>query len=299
MPTDFNKPIIEEFRANEGRVGGWFEGSPLILLTTTGARTGRPNVSPLGYVPDGDRILVVASAAGAPNHPAWYHNLLADPWVTVELGTETFEANAVPLRGEERDRLFAKVVEVAPGYAEYQAKTSRIIPVVALYRTAVDEKRARAIGDELRELHDWFRQELAELLAEVRAHRGGAEDAAGKPAPALGQQLRERCLTFCEGLARHHGGEDMVVFPHLEDRFPQLKEALDRLRREHVTVERLRDELRDAVAALGTGDAAESERLGDEIERLAAELSAHFDYEEDQLVPALNSLTDAPWPSPR
>jgi deazaflavin-dependent oxidoreductase (nitroreductase family) len=88
----------------------------------------------VAFLRDGERIMIIASAAGAPTNPAWYHNLAANPDVTVELGTETFAATAVPLRGEERDRLFAHVVQLAPGFGEYQAKTSRVIPVVALYR---------------------------------------------------------------------------------------------------------------------------------------------------------------------
>ncbi|MFC6937003.1 nitroreductase family deazaflavin-dependent oxidoreductase [Actinomadura yumaensis] len=117
-------------------MGGPFEGSSLILLTTVGARSGKRRTSPLGFVADGDDLLIVASAGGAPKHPAWYHNLLAEPRVTVETGTETFEAMAVPAWGEERDRLFERVVRVAPGYADYQEKTSRVIPVVTLRRVS-------------------------------------------------------------------------------------------------------------------------------------------------------------------
>ncbi|SCL30919.1 deazaflavin-dependent oxidoreductase, nitroreductase family [Micromonospora pallida] len=133
MPNHFNDAIIDEFRANGGRVGGPFAGSRLLLLTTTGARTGRPHTTPLGCLPDsGDRLLVVASAGGAPQHPAWYHNLRANPLVTVEDGVSTHQAEATVLTGAERDRTFARIVEVAPGYADYQAKTTRIIPVVTL-----------------------------------------------------------------------------------------------------------------------------------------------------------------------
>ncbi|GGO67653.1 nitroreductase family deazaflavin-dependent oxidoreductase [Nonomuraea cavernae] len=134
MPNDFNQQIIDEFRANEGRVGGAFEGSSLVLLTTRGARTGRPATTPVMYLRDGDRVVVIASNAGADNHPAWYHNLRANPRVTAEIGTETFEAEAVVIDGEERDRLYARMVEIAPGFADYEAKTTRRIPVVALER---------------------------------------------------------------------------------------------------------------------------------------------------------------------
>lgn len=136
MANDFNQQIIEEFRANGGRVGGYFEGSALLLLTTTGARSDRQVVSPVMYLEDEGRHIVIASNAGADRHPAWYHNLTARPEVTVEVGTETFRAKAVVVEGEERDRLYARMVEREPGFAEYQAKTTRRIPVVALHRIA-------------------------------------------------------------------------------------------------------------------------------------------------------------------
>jgi deazaflavin-dependent oxidoreductase (nitroreductase family) len=130
----FNASLIEEFRANGGKVGGRFAGRPVLLLTTTGARSGRRITTPLVYLPDGDRIVIFASKAGSPKHPDWYHNLVANPKVAVEVGTEAYEANAVVITGEERDRLFAKQVEAAPAFGEYQEKTTRIIPVVELER---------------------------------------------------------------------------------------------------------------------------------------------------------------------
>ncbi len=131
---NFNEQLIEEFRANGGKVGGQFAGAPLILLTTTGAKSGQPRVSPVAYMPDGDRILIVASKAGAPTNPDWYHNLVANPLVTVEVGSERFEARATVPQGEERDRLFNHVVEQMPGFGEYQKNTTRTIPVVVLER---------------------------------------------------------------------------------------------------------------------------------------------------------------------
>ncbi|GAA4097541.1 nitroreductase family deazaflavin-dependent oxidoreductase [Nonomuraea soli] len=133
--SDFNAKVIEEFRANEGKVGGMFEGSNLILLTTTGAKSGRQVTSPVMYLPDGDRIVIIASNAGADHHPAWYHNLSAHPEATVEMGTETFAAKAEEISGPERDELYARMVAVAPGFAEYEARTSRRIPVLALHRS--------------------------------------------------------------------------------------------------------------------------------------------------------------------
>jgi deazaflavin-dependent oxidoreductase (nitroreductase family) len=133
-PNDWNAALIAEFRANQGRVKGQFDGHPLLLLTTTGRKSGLPRTSPMMYLPDGDRMLVFASKAGADTDPAWYLNLVADPKVTVEVGAETFQAVAAPVQGEERDRLYAEQASRYPGFAEYQEKTSRVIPVVALER---------------------------------------------------------------------------------------------------------------------------------------------------------------------
>ncbi|WP_433713626.1 nitroreductase family deazaflavin-dependent oxidoreductase [Nocardia sp. CA-084685] len=133
MANDWNQNIIAEFRANAGKVGGPFEGKDLLLLTTTGAKTGLPRTNPAAYIRDGDRFVIIASKAGAPDNPDWYHNLLANPKVTLEIGTDTIEATATPITaGPERDRLYAAMVEVMPGFAEYETKTDRVIPVVAL-----------------------------------------------------------------------------------------------------------------------------------------------------------------------
>jgi deazaflavin-dependent oxidoreductase (nitroreductase family) len=136
--NDWNRQIIEEFHANKGKVGGPFEGAPLLLLTTTGAKSGQQRTMPLMYLPDGGRLFIFASKAGAPTNPDWYHNLLSHPQATVEVGNgstiETFEVTATPVTGEERDRLYARQAKLYPGFAEYQAKTTRVIPVVALER---------------------------------------------------------------------------------------------------------------------------------------------------------------------
>jgi deazaflavin-dependent oxidoreductase (nitroreductase family) len=132
LPADMkahNRKVIEEYRANKGA-----GGRPLLLLTTTGARTGEPRTTPMMYVPDGDRLLVIASNAGAPKHPDWYRNLVANPDVTVEVDAERFEATAEVPSGAERDRLFAGIVENYPFFADHQAKVTRTIPVVVLVR---------------------------------------------------------------------------------------------------------------------------------------------------------------------
>jgi deazaflavin-dependent oxidoreductase (nitroreductase family) len=136
--NNWNTKIIEEFRANGGKVGGQFEGAPLLLLHTVGARSGETRVSPMMYLPDDGRYVVFASYAGNPKHPAWYFNLKANPDVTVEVagpaGIETFAAQAIETDRAERDALYAKQATLYPGFAEYEEKTDRIIPVVALVR---------------------------------------------------------------------------------------------------------------------------------------------------------------------
>ncbi|MEW2353835.1 nitroreductase/quinone reductase family protein [Spirillospora sp. NPDC029432] len=273
MPIDFNQHVIDEFRANAGRVGGPFEGGRLLLLTTTGARTGARHTTPLGYLPDGgERVIVIASAAGAPRHPAWYHNLVANPRVTIEDGTFTYEADAVVLAGAERDEIFARAVEADPGWAEYQAKTTRTLPVVALKAIDGGSPEGRP-GDALKAVHAAFRREL-ELVRKEIADSG----------PGLGAQLRINCLTLCQGLEHHHAMEDGGMFPHFERAVPELAPAMARLREEHRTVKRLLDELSALLAA----ERPDREVLLAEVERLTAALEAHLDYEEEQLIPLLN-----------
>jgi deazaflavin-dependent oxidoreductase (nitroreductase family) len=277
MPNDFNAPVIDEFRANNGRVGGWFEGARLLLLTTTGARSGLPHTTPLGYLPDGgDRILVIASAAGAPHHPAWYHNLVANPVVTVEDGIFTYEAKATVLTGEDRDLVFARAVEDNPGWAEYQAKTIRVLPVVALV-PGPPRTNATSMGGALKLIHDAFRRELGLIRAEV-----------AKSGPMLGAQLRVNCLTLCRGLHGHHTKEDSAMFVGIGHQRPDLAPVLDRLRVEHEAIAdlltRLQQVLGDAILDRAT--------LQAEVDRLATELEHHLDYEENELIPVLDGATN-------
>lgn len=134
--SDFDRAIIAEFRAHGGRVGGPFEGMPVLLLSTTGARTGEPRTTPVVYLRDGDRYVVFASKAGAPENPAWYHNLRAGGKAAIEVGTEMFDVDAEIAVGEERDRLYAQQSARQPQFAEYAEKTTRVIPVVVLTRRA-------------------------------------------------------------------------------------------------------------------------------------------------------------------
>jgi deazaflavin-dependent oxidoreductase (nitroreductase family) len=132
--NDFNRAVIEEFRANQGKVGGPFEGAPVLLLTSTGAKTGQARTTPLVYLPDGERMVIFASKGGAPENPAWYHNLRANPSATVEVGSETIDVDATVTSGEERERLFERQAERYAQFADYAQKTTRAIPVVALSR---------------------------------------------------------------------------------------------------------------------------------------------------------------------
>lgn len=281
MPNPFNQPVIEEFRANHGQVGGFFEGARLILLTTTGARTGTRHTTPLGYLPDVDgTILVIASAGGAPKHPDWYRNITANPRVTVESGAFTYDAEAVVLDGEEREQAFARAVESDPGWAEYQEKTDRTIPVVALRELPVagpPNINAGSMGEAIKVVHDAFRRELALIKKELIESNGKA---------GLGAQLRVNCLTFCQGLHNHHAGEDTMLFPFLADRHPELAPALTRLHEQHERIAALVEELRRVV----TGENADPVAVLPEVERLISELEAHLTYEEAQLIPALDAM---------
>ncbi len=131
--SDWNKKIIEEFRANAGKVGGNFAGRTLLLLHTKGAKTGEGRVNPVAYVRDGDKLVVIASKGGSPTNPDWYYNLVANPDVHVEVGTEEFDAQASVTADErERRRLYDKMIQMMPGFADYERKTDRVIPVITL-----------------------------------------------------------------------------------------------------------------------------------------------------------------------
>ncbi|AZM93469.1 nitroreductase family deazaflavin-dependent oxidoreductase [Streptomyces sp. W1SF4] len=297
---DFNRSVIEEFRANGGQVGGWFEGEDLLLLTTTGARTGAERTTPLGFVRHEGVLLVVGSNLGAPAHPAWYHNLLAHPQVRVELGTDAFDALAVPAEGARREELFAAVVRAAPGYADYQARTTRPLPVVRLEPAEPDgwqpPAEVRTLAGKLLEVHTWLRAQLRHVGAETEAHfaaRAAHTGPGGPPAPGLGLQIRQRCLAFCQGLEFHHTSEDAHLFPGTLAHHPHLAPVFERLREEHRTVARIQGEL---VALLGGVAIAEPERFRAELARMTAELNAHLDHEEEVLLPLLEEV---PWPPPR
>ena len=132
VANERNQKIIEEFRTHAGRVGGPFEGKSLLLLHTKGAKSHQERINPVACIKDGERLAVIASKGGAPTNPDWYYNVVADPLVTVEVGTERFQAKAMVAEEPERTRLYNKMVEVMPGFDEYRRKTSRVIPVIVL-----------------------------------------------------------------------------------------------------------------------------------------------------------------------
>lgn len=307
-PADFNRRVIAEFRENTGKVGGPFEGAPLLLLTTTGAKTSRRHTTPTMYLRDGGRLLVFASNAGFDHHPAWFHNVSADPRVTVEIGAgdggpeggtggvdrvETLDAIATVLHGEERDRLYARQAELVPAFADYQAKTERLIPVVALRRVGPggtngpDGSRARALSEELVHIHDGMRRELADLRTRIGASLPGPTTSEGGRSPVAGldAELRARCLTFCAGLHEHHIREDDTAFPPLEQRFPALTPVIARLREEHTVVARINADLTALLEGDGGTDPV---KLRARFDELSAELEDHFNYEEEQLSGSLD-----------
>ncbi|TCO19244.1 deazaflavin-dependent oxidoreductase (nitroreductase family) [Kribbella steppae] len=238
-------------------------------MTTTGARTGRPHTAILGYYPDGDRVLVVGSAGGGPKHPDWYHNLVANPEVTVETGLFTYPATAVMLRDAERDEVFARLIEADRGWGEYQSRTTRTIPVVALVPQP-GPPTGGSFAETLKLIHTTFRRELALIRKEV-ATSGTA---------GLGAQLRINCLTLCQGLHNHHTGESVGLFPALAAQHPELTDTIATLQVEHEQIAVLLEELEKHVAN-------PSPDLLAQVDRLISALIAHLDYEEAELLPHL------------
>lgn len=276
-----NADVIEEFRANGGKVGGWLTGAPLMLLTTAGRRTGRRHTTPAVYLRDGTRYIVFATNAGAAQHPQWYRNILADQQVTVDVGADdgtvvSCATRAVVLEGRERDRFWELQCAAAPAFRAYQERTSRRIPVVALVPLHLGADQVqRAVGEQLLRHH----ADLRAQLARVRA----ALDGARPDAPDLAGQLRSHCLTFCYGLQMHHTREN-GAFTEFERQFPHLGATIERLRTEHRAVERGLTELAALLEEEGARSPAE---VRAEIERIATGLGAHFAREEEELLPAL------------
>ncbi|MEE4495992.1 nitroreductase/quinone reductase family protein [Streptomyces sp. BE230] len=293
--NEFQRQVIAEFRANSGRMSGMFEGWTLAVLTTVGAKSGLRRESILGYLEFDGKGIVVASANGADKHPAWYHNIRKNPIVTVETGTDTYQAIAAIPPGKERDKLFDRVIAEAPGYADHQARTTRDIPVVVLNRIGPGpgEERVKGMGDWIVEVHDWLRKELETLRTQADQVIEGGADTIERTRPDLAQQMRTHCLDFCGALKKHHGGEDMAMFPMLAKQFPALAPALAQLGEEHKVVARLQDGIQQLVDGFVPGE-TDPVRLRADLEQLADRLESHFRYEEETIVTALNATAPAP-----
>ncbi|MEU6755169.1 nitroreductase/quinone reductase family protein [Streptomyces sp. NPDC046685] len=269
-----HQSVIEEFRANAGKVGGPYEGSELILLSTTGADSPEPHTVPLGVLAEkgeDGQLFVVASAPGADGHPAWYRNLLARPLVQVETGTDRYEAVAVPVEGPRRDELLDGEPAVGAGAGE-------AIAVVALHRSHEPVTDEPGLAGRLLNIHGWLRTELA-LVRQLAAE----EEARGKPITSLGLQLRQHCLAFCHSLESHHHGENGGLFPLLEEKAPQMREFIERMLVEHEVIARLEAELAAALDEPGEG-------FSERVDRMSRELEAHLDGEEEELLPVLRAL---------
>jgi deazaflavin-dependent oxidoreductase (nitroreductase family) len=292
-----SQQVIEEFRANGGRVGGMLEGAQLLLLTTAGRRTGKPRTNPVAWRRDEARYLIFGTNAGGPRHPGWYHNLLADPQVTIETGTQDGQvipaaARAVAIRGAQRDRIYELQCTANPAFRDYQERTDRIIPVVALYPLdlAGDPERLRLLGEQLIAHHNSLRAGLGRARDLIEAALAGAPQAgdAGLPAADLVAQLRQRCLSSCYGLQLHHIREDGAL-PAIEQHFPHLAPVTARLRSEHREVAAALASLEELLGDGQRADPAYVRELRARLERVTSGLEEHFRREEHELLPALGT----------
>ncbi|WP_017543753.1 nitroreductase/quinone reductase family protein [Nocardiopsis prasina] len=290
--SPWNAPVVAEFRANGGRMGGQFAGSDLLLLTTTGARSGREHTNPLGFARIDDRVYVVASAGGSPKDPDWYRNLLSHPMVTVELpGEDSRECVAVPLAGGERDLVFKEIVRRHPGYGDYQDRVERRLPVVELQPSPeFGSGEVRNLADKLFQIHAWLRGQLTNVRGEAERYLAERDSVTTGQPVGLNLQIRQHCLAFCESLHFHHTSED-AMFPGLAEGFPHLREPVERLVEEHRVVDRVRGELEGLLADVRTADPV---RFMAELDRLTEELEAHLDFEEEALIPTLSEIPFPP-----
>ncbi|MET7649207.1 nitroreductase/quinone reductase family protein [Streptomyces sp. NPDC005426] len=309
MPTPENRksedqaldtPTVEEFRAHGGKAGGPFEGRDLLLLTTTTAVSGTPRTTVLDYVRRDGSLAIVATGTGTPNHPGWYHDLLAHPVVGVEVGTRGYQALAVPDQGPRGEESLAPSSPAAASRAGGQDVAPTVpVPLVVVLEPAEPEpwegrpRVVRTLADKLMEVHTWLRGQLRQVKAETDAHfaaRAAHQGPGAPPVPGLGLQIRQRCLAFCQALEFHHTSEDEHLFPGIARYHPDLGGTFGRLREEHRTVARIQSDLAALLAGLGIAD---PERFRTELDAMSAELNAHLDYEEKAILPL---LADVPWP---
>jgi deazaflavin-dependent oxidoreductase (nitroreductase family) len=290
--ADFNQRVISEFRASGGTVGGRFQATPLILITTEGRHSRRPRTNPLTYLRQGGRYLIFGSNLGRPSHPGWYHNLVASPQVTMEIGTDdghvkALSARAAVLGGAERDRLYQLQSSISPAFRGYQEKTARTIPVVALYPLDLsqDSDRSRLIGEQLIAHHNSLRASLGRVRTQITAALADDPRSANAdlPIPDLAAQLRQHCLSYCYGLQLHHIRED-GTFSAIEQQFPHLVPVISRLRSDHQAMARALVSLERLLTAARPGDAGEVLAA---LDKAVAGLEEHFAYEEEHLIAAL------------
>ncbi|MER5704773.1 nitroreductase/quinone reductase family protein [Micromonospora sp. NPDC002296] len=275
MTIDLDQRVVEEFRSNRGRVSGPLAGSRLLLLSTRGGDGGQRRTTPVEFVHDGGRrtlIVAVPDRAGA--LPGWYEDLRAGSRVGVENGVFTLEAEAVTLDGAEREEIFARLVEAEPGLAEAQDRLGAPIPVVALNPVS-GRPSGSSWSEDLKLIHDAFRRELALIRTEL----AGA-------GPSLGAQLRINCLTLCGGLGHHHTSEDAQMLPVVGEHHPELAGVIAELRAEHEAMAKLLAELQAVISA----DRPDTAQVRAEVERLTAQVEAHLDHEEAELLPLLDAL---------
>jgi deazaflavin-dependent oxidoreductase (nitroreductase family) len=273
MSTDLDTQVIDEFRAHHGQVSGRFVNVRLMLLTTV-AGSGASRTTPLRYFPDGRRTLLVAVNDETTDLPPWYHDIVAQPQVTVERGPFILQETATVLHGEEREQIFARLVEAYADLAEQQAQATRSLPVIALENVS-GVPSERMLGKAIRATHDAYRRELALVRAEIAASGS-----------SLGTQLRMNCLMVCQGIHQHHIGEDTKIFPSVRHDHPELAPLLERLSQDHKTVQHLLDRIQEVVA----GSQSDITEVLSEVDRLIAELEDHLTYEETNLLPVLDSI---------
>jgi deazaflavin-dependent oxidoreductase (nitroreductase family) len=287
---ELNRHVVDELRSNGGRVGGPFEGAPLLVLTTQGRRSGRPRTNPVVYLRDGDRYLVFASNAGGPTDPAWYRNLQAHPQATVELGTgdgtvRPHAATAVALDGAERDDAWERQCTVDPAFRDYERRTARTIPVVALHLLDLDAtpELLPALGQTLVQAHGLLRAQLADVRSQLDQLAREASDPLPRDATT---KLHETALSYCYGLQLHHIREE-GAFSALEDHLPDLAPAIAALRADHHDLEPALAALEATLAAGPPRTSADLDALAHSLTTATTHLEAHFTAEETHLLPTL------------
>jgi deazaflavin-dependent oxidoreductase (nitroreductase family) len=232
------------------------------------------------------RLTVVGATSSRPAHPGWYRNLLASPQATIEIGTgdghaRTLSVRAEVLHGTERDQLYQRQSAASPAFLDYQERTSRTIPVVALYPLDLsqDSERSRLIGELLIAHHNSLRARLSDVRAQLTAAPGGGS----LDGPDLAAQLRQHCLSYCHSLELHHVRED-GAFTAIEQQFPRLAPAISRLRSEHRAIAEALAGLETLLAATGPGHTG---GITAAFDKAVNGVEEHFAYEEEHLLPAL------------